>query len=355
MLRSIAEQAANAVNLYTAISGVGYPFGELNLVNDPTAFLEGQAPGAIIYLGSGVFMSDGALAPVFDDASSISRFKRSVVAHEVGHKWWGATISHANDRNRWYRESLAEYFSALYLEFAFGYKDYLAQVDEWRRNLLQTNLKANVQSAQTLFAGEWGGGVAKDATTAAVYDKGPYAFHMLRETFRDPTIEQRGPEGADRRFFTFLKLFTRELAKKREIVTLDIQLAAERGLGGVDQDGNQVNVDLGWFFDQWIRGAGMPKYDFSYDVRRAEDGGYLVEGSIRQSVVIGSGKNLQTLEGQVYRGIIFVTAKAKGGAVRHRVIVNGPDTRFQFKVPNKPFEVVLNDEGEMLALDVAKK
>ena len=96
--------------------------------------------------------------------TSIARFKRSVVAHEVGHKWWGATVSHANDRHRWYRESLAEYFSALYLEFAYGYEDYLEQVDEWRRNLLASNLKANVQNAQTLFAGEWGGGNAKDIT-----------------------------------------------------------------------------------------------------------------------------------------------------------------------------------------------
>ena len=73
---------------------------------------------------------------------------------------------------------------------------------------------------------------------------------------------------------------------------------------------------------------------------------------IKQRVVIGSGKNVHTLDGQVFRGIIFVTAKAKGGPVRHRVIINGPETPFQFKVAKKPYDVVLNEAGEMLALDI---
>ena len=355
-LREVAEQAANSINLYTQVSGLEYPFGELNLVNDARGGLYGQAPSSIIYLGSAVFMGEAELLknPFLTNPSRISKFKRSVIPHEVGHQWWGNTIANANDRNYWFVESLAEYFSALYIEQAFGWNAYVDKVNEWRGNILNSNLKANVQNASTLFAGERGGGRGEtDGYTAAVYNKGPYAFHMLRETFKDPTIEERGPLGADARFFTFLKLFCRELAEKREIVSLDIQHAAESGLGGTDQDGNRVNVDLSWFFDQWIRGSGIPQYTFKYDVRRAEDGGYVVDGVIKQRVVIGSGKDLTTLEDRLYRGIVYVSAKAKGAAYKHRVIINAVETPFQFKVAKKPFDVVLNDDGEMLALDVA--
>jgi hypothetical protein len=346
-LRPIAEQAANAINLYAAVSGLDYPFGELNLVNDPRGFLYGQAPSSLIYLGSGVFRGEGALAPYFLDATSIAKFLKSVVAHEVGHQWWSSTIASANTRNYWFVESLAEYFSAVYLEAVYGPNEYSQQVDEWRRNIFESNLKGSVQNASSLFSGEWGGGRETGSYTAAVYNKGPYAFHMLRETFRGPG--PRGPEGADQRFFAFLKQFSQELAETREIVTLDIQRAAEKGLGGVDENGRPFNVDLGWFFDQWIRGSGMPQYSFDYDVRETEDGQWIIEGDIRQRVYVG--KSDQVIEGRVYRGVVDVTVKGKGGPYVKRLVINEETTPVLLKVPVKPFEVALNENGEMLAHD----
>ncbi|HXV77353.1 MAG TPA: hypothetical protein VD788_13625, partial [Candidatus Polarisedimenticolaceae bacterium] len=48
-LRPLAAQAANSINLYAAMTGVDYPFGGLNLVNDPSGlYLYGQAPSSIL-------------------------------------------------------------------------------------------------------------------------------------------------------------------------------------------------------------------------------------------------------------------------------------------------------------------
>jgi len=345
-LRPIAEQAANSINLYTEMSGIDYPYGELNLVNDPLGFLYGQAPSSLIYLGSGVFRGEGFLAPFFADATGIAKFLKSVVAHEVGHQWWGSRVSNANQRNYWFVESLAEYFSAVYLEAAFGWKEYMEQVEAWRRDILQTRLKTGVQNASSLYSGEDGFG----SYQAAVYAKGPYAFHILRETFKGEG--PRGPDGADKQFFEALKRMTQALSQKREIVTLDIQNAAEDAFAMVEPDGTRRPVDLDWFFDQWIRGVGLPEFDFDYTTRRTEDGGWIVEGRVRQRLLVGSRNKGDVLTGQHYRGRSTITVVGRDKKeYPYRLIVNGPETPFAFKVPVEPRDVYLNRNGEFLALD----
>jgi hypothetical protein len=346
-LRPIAEQAANSINLYTELSGIDYPYGELNLVNDPQGFLYGQSPSSLIYLGSGVFRGEGFLASLgFADSTSIAKFLKSVVAHEVGHQWWGSRVSNANQRNYWFVESLAEYFSAVYLEAAFGWKEYMQQVDEWRRNILKTQMKTGVQNASSLYAGEDG----FRSYQSSVYSKGPYAFHILRETFKGEG--PRGPDTADKRFFEALKRMTQTLSQKREIVTLDIQNAAEDAFAIVDADGTRKPVDLDWFFDQWIRGVGLPQFDLDYTTRKTEDGGWVVEGRVRQRVVLGTkGKN-ELIAGQAYRGRSSITVIGRDKKeYPYRLIVNGAETPFAFKVPVEPRDVILNRNGEVLALD----
>jgi aminopeptidase N len=269
------------------------------------------------------------------------------VAHEVGHQWWGSRISNANNQNYWFVESLAEYFSAVFLEAVYGWKEYEEQVEEWRRYCLNADRKVSVQNASALWTGESGG------YYTSVYAKGPYAFHMLRELFKDPTNPQRGPEGADKKFFDALKAMSLELADKREIVTLDIQNAAENAFGGVDEKGNKYKTDLSWFFNQWIRGVGTPQYALLYKVRPTEDGKWLVEGTIKQRVVIGSSRSPEVVEGQYYRGLLEIAIKTKSGDMPpQRALVEGAETPFKLKVAEKPIEVTLNQNGGMLAHEV---
>jgi hypothetical protein len=337
-LRPIAQQAVNAINLYREISGLDYPYGKLDFVNDPQGFLYGQAPSSLIYLGQGVFRGAGYLAtlPIPWDATSISKFLKSVVAHETGHQWWGSRVSNANDRNYWFVETLAEYFSALYLEAVYGRQEYLEQVEEWRRNVLNADLKASVQNASAIWAGE--GGFAP--YQAAVYNKGPLAFHMLREIF------------GDEKFFEFLKAFSQELDKKREIVTLDIEYAAEENLGGVTPDGQRYAADLRWFFDQWIRGSGVPEYRLDYDIRQAEDRSWIIEGTIEQRVLVGSKRKNAVLDNIYYRGVADITVKTGKNEYVQRMLIEGESTPLVLKVPEKPLEIILNKENDILAHDI---
>ena len=321
-LAPLADMAANSLNLFREVYGVDYPFSKLDLVNDPMGMQYGQSPASIVYLGSLVFRGEGALGD-----TQATKFNDSVVAHEVGHQWFGNMITNANRRNYWFVESLSEYSAALYIEAVNtkegtdkGWKAYLDHVEDWRHVILDSDIFGSVQASGNLNVG---------GRTAAIYNKGPYAFHMMRMIW--------GTEKMD----VFLKNLGTELAGK-EIVTRDIQRVAEKSFGG----------DMEWFFDQWIRSGGIPQFSIYYNTRRTEEGNYLVQGVVRQRVVIG--KEQEPVPNVYYRNVGAITVTDKKGTEYPpvRFIVEGAETEFQFKVPEEPLEVAFNKYGEILAHDV---
>lgn len=325
-LGAIGTQASVALDLYKDVYGIDYPFDKLDLVADPQGSFYGQAPASIIYLGFGVFRGEGEVAAgnLFSGGANIAKFNKDVVAHETGHQWWGSLICNANDRNYWFVETLAELSSALYVEKVFGRKKYDEKVADWRRNVIEADPWSTVQNSYQIWSGEEG------SPQAAIYNKGPYAFHILRSTF------------GDEKFFAFLKELAQSL-KNSQIVTRDIQSVMEKVYG--------VNMDF--FFDQWIRGVGMPQYAVYYTIRQTEDGKWLVQGKIKQRVVAGTEK--AELPGVFFRAVApltFVGPDGKKFRSQGKVLVQGPETPFQMKLPTEPVEVLFNDGGEILAHDV---
>ncbi|MCP3977889.1 MAG: M1 family metallopeptidase [bacterium] len=333
-LRPLGDIAVNALNIYQQLFGTDYPYGKLDLVNDPLEMLGAQAPASVVYLGSALFRSQSALSHAL--TRDTTTLVEEVVAHEVAHQWWGSLVSSANQRNYWFVESLAEYSSALFMEIMAsegyqkpekGRKAYQSMVKRWHTELMRSPLLCSVQDSSTLWS--------NDGYVAAVYSKGPYVFHMLRQIF------------GDAKFFAFLKQLSQETSGK-EIVTRDIQTIAERAFGGTGQDGQPYSVDLDWFFSQWVRGVGMPELRVEVSHHQTEDGKYAVEGKVRQRVF--AGKHDVLLEGVYYRGVVPVTVLGKDKQeYSARVVVEGPETPFAFKVPVKPLDVTVNKYGETLS------
>ncbi|MGD8374727.1 MAG: M1 family aminopeptidase [Acidobacteriota bacterium] len=312
-LQQIANEAANSINFYEKLLGVAYPYGKLDLVNDPSPALYGQAPSSLIFLGTLAFVGEGRMADL--GGGSTTFFTKGLVPHEVAHQWWGSTTTNRNYFNYWFVESLAEYSSALYLEAAYGRKTYLDQVDVWKREIDQAELVRSVQDADTVQVGD---------RRAALYSKGPYAFHMMRETF------------GDERFFAFLKSLAQEF-EGEAIVTRDIQKVAEKSFG----------MSMEWFFDQWIRGSGIPALEVTYSTRQVEDGTYLLTGQVKQQVVLGQDHDV--VDGEYYQGIVPISVQLKKEERRYKVVLKGESTPFQFSIPEKPKHVEVNKDGEMLA------
>jgi len=321
-LTAVADQAANALNLYREVFGVDYPYARLDLVNDPLGALYGQAPSSIVYLGSAGLWSEGVLGSI--GGAGWTKVAHSLVAHEVGHQWWGSVVANANDRNYWFVESLAEYASSIYVGAVDGMKAYLDHVEDWRKEVLEADLHVSVQDATEMWGGDRGG------YRAAVYAKGPYFFHIMRSTW------------GDEKFFAFLKRLAMEL-KGREIVTRDIQAVAEASFG----------TPLESFFEQWIRGVGIPEYTLAYSARAAEGGAWIIDGTIEQRVVVGDAR--YPLEGQYFDAVVPLTVLGKKNGYKKTLVVRGSKTDFTMTVPEEPLELIFNRNGEALAYDIVVK
>jgi aminopeptidase N len=319
-LQAIATQAAVALNLYKEIYGIDYPFAKLDLVADPVGSFYGQSPASLIYLGFGLFRGEGMVAQI--GGANITKFNKDTVAHETGHQWWGGLITNANFRNYWFVESMAEVSSAIYVERTQGKKAYLEKVDAWRKVIEDNKSINSVQNGYTTYAGD-----GPRAAVANIYNKGPYAFHMFRSTF------------GDEKFFQLLKELAHTLAHK-EIVTREMQEVMEKVVGG--------NMD--WFFDQWIRGVGTPQYALFWSKRKNEQNKWIVEGSIKQRVLMGADKT--ELKGVYYRGVApltFVDLNGKETKSAKPMLVQGAETPFKVIVADEPEQVYFNKDGEILA------
>ncbi len=314
-----------ALNLYKETYGVDYPFAKLDLVADPLGSFYGQAPASLIYLGFGVFRGEGTVAMDFGGGASISKFNKDVVAHEVGHQWWGGLVTNANFRNYWFVETMAEVSSAIYVEETQGKKSYLEKVEGWRKVILDNDPLSSVQNGYTTWAGD-----GFRASVANIYNKGPYAFHVFRSTF------------GDAKFKELLKALAQEL-QHQEIVTRQMQDVMERVVGG----------NMNWFFDQWIRGVGIPQYAIFWKKRQNEQGKWIVEGSIKQRVVMGDEKI--ELKGVYYRGVApltFIDLDGKEVKSARPMLVQGAETPFKLIVADEPEQVYFNKDGEILAEDL---
>jgi aminopeptidase N len=286
----------------------------------------GQAPSSIIYLGFGVFRGEGTVAAggLFQGSSRVARFNRDVVAHETAHQWWGSLVANANARNYWFIETMAELASAIYVERTVGRREYDQKVADWRRACLDNRSEVSVQDSTVIWAGDGG-----NETTADIYAKGPYVFHMFRSTF------------GDEKFLTLLQEMAEALQHKN-IGTRDIQDMMEKVVGG----------NMSWFFDQWIRGVGIPQYALKSTSRRNEQGKWIVEGTIRQRVLYG--KNRTPMPGVFFRGVApltFVTPRGRELKSTRSILVEGPETRFRVIVTEEPARVFFNKDGEILAED----
>ena len=148
-----------------------------------------------------------------------------VVAHELAHQWFGDLLTCRTFRELWLNEGFASFMEAEWEGHAHGPHAFAARVDGWHRSSI-----AGPALAGRFFH------APNEPDSGSVYGKGPLVLHMLRVMLG----EQTWWEGVRR----YVSRHRNQLVE-----THDLRVVMEEVSGR----------DLGWFFQQWVELASVPR------------------------------------------------------------------------------------------------
>ena len=177
---------------------------------------------------------------------------RVIVGHEIAHQWWGDAVTMETWDHLWLNEGFATFFQMYYREA-------LGQID------------ATIDKLKIFGVGLFGESYqesvyVRDVTdpfknTGAVYFKGSWVLHMLREMIDNDDV-----------FFSALKSYY-EKYKYSNAVTDDLKAEFETVWG----------APLDYFFDQWIYTPKWPVYGYEMSDPLVSNGGYQFDVTVFQT------------------------------------------------------------------------
>ena len=239
----------------------------------------------------------------------------SLLSHELTHQWFGDLVTCKDWTNKWLNEGFATFGANLWEEHEYGadaaaYR-YWREQNGWMpsRDLYPVPIVTRDIDDSVEYVGN-------------VYDKSGWVLHMLRE--------QLGDEA----FFRALRHYL-ETYRLQNVVTADLVKAIEESTG--------TNVDH--FFDQWIYGAGAPRFM----VRSAYD-------STARKLNLDV-QQTQKVEGHVgvFRVPVDIAVTTGSGEKIFPIEVSKTQETFSFTLDGPPL-LVLFDKGDKIlkSLDYTK-
>lgn len=165
--------------------------------------------------------------------SFMGSFGRSLIAHELGHQWFGNKVTCGTWRDIWLNEGFATYLSGLVVENLDGPSNFVS----WKNSVINNITSAN-NGAVYLTASE-ALNVNRIFSSRLSYNKGAMVVHMLRWKIGDDN------------FFQGLKNYLADpLLAFGYAVTDDLKMHLEATSG----------MNLTEFFNDWVYGQGHPTY-----------------------------------------------------------------------------------------------
>jgi len=161
--------------------------------------------------------------------SSMGFFNFELVAHELGHQWWGDNVTCKTWNDIFINEGFASYCEHLALE-QFNPTSAVSTMLQVHNNVMTQN-GGSVYNPDTV-------NVNRIFSSRLSYDKGSAIVHSLRFVINDDNL-----------FFTALKNFQVQFANSTASI-LDFKSSVE----------NTTGLNLTQFFNQWIFGEGYPTF-----------------------------------------------------------------------------------------------
>ncbi len=165
--------------------------------------------------------------------SSMGGHSEWLIAHELGHQWWGDLVTCSSFHHIWLNEGFARFSEAIWDEASHGFEAYKSY---WQNHSYfgpGTIYVEEPQTAAQIFNGN------------LTYNKAGWVVHMLRGVMGDSL------------FFESLKSYgSNDSLAYSDVTTEDFKNVCEDISG----------LNLANFFDQWIYNEYYPQYGLSWDI-----------------------------------------------------------------------------------------
>ncbi len=171
--------------------------------------------------------------------SFMGSFSRGLIAHELGHQWFGDKVTCGSWQDIWLNEGFATYLSGLVIEDFDGESDFKT----WRQDKIGSITDS--PDGSVYVPAQDTTSVNRIFSSRLSYNKGSMVLHMLRKKLGDAI------------FFQGLKDYLADPALSYGYAkTPDLIRNMEAAAGG---------EDLSEFFNDWIYGEGYPRYTIRWN------------------------------------------------------------------------------------------
>jgi hypothetical protein len=337
MTQYALDQARAQMQVCTLYFGRA-PYENVAITEQPN-FNFGQSWPNLVYLPISAYIDSTQRWMLFGNINAdFTGFVQEVTPHEVAHQWFGHSVGWASYHDQWLSEGFADFAAALFLQQAVGpkwQKDYIDYWERQRKRILEkNNFGIAPNDAGPLWMGErLTSPRSANAYQGVTYSKGAYVLSMLRSMLY---ADQAASGDRDQAFMDMMHDFM-ESHKNMPASTESFKAVVEKHM--TKQMDLQKNGRLDWFFNEWVYGTQVPRYQLKYSVQQAGGGAVKLMLEITQSDVDDNFAMFVPVYGDF----------GKGMARLGQVPVIGNSTRkVIFDVDREPKKVVLNAYKEIL-------
>ncbi len=295
------ERTPAMMEVFSKKLGVEYPWEKYAqvMVDD---FIAGGMENSSATTNTSSSLRNAKLIPEFPGDED------PLISHELAHQWFGDLVTCNDWGNVWLNEGFATFFEMVWSESHYP-KD---QADYERWTAVQEWLGQASLYAKPIVRHDFDDSSEFDDNA---YGKGGLVLYMLRR--------QIGEDA----FYGGLRHYL-EVYRGKNVVTADLIKSIE--------EANHINVQQ--FFDDWIYGAGAPKFDVAY---KYEEGRHEIALTVKQT---------QKLEGHVgiFHLPVDVEITTSSGTKFHRIAVSKDAETFLLPSDSAPLMVLFDKGGQIL-------
>jgi len=332
-LKSVAREVDASIRFYEQFSGP-FPFRYLGVSQIPGTF--GQGWPGLLYLSTFSFLPHEAQQRVGLNSAGQSVFSDLVPVHEVAHQWWGNVVGWSSYRDQWITEAIASYLALLFADSQKS-PDRLLHfwLDRYRKNLITRTPEEDLTPADIgplVMGTRLSSSKSPDAYEEIVYSKGPWIIHMLHEMLRQPNSKD-----PDARFDALFQSLVTKYARK-PLSTEQFQREVEAVM--TPKMALEGGHSMDWFFEQYVRGTGIPHYKVEFTSRRG-DKGFQIRGKLHQSGVPRS---------FIAPVPLYVGSGAGRSTFLGTVVATGEETSFSFRSATDVHKLLIDPRMTLLCV-----